>query len=196
MCNVTTPYHEACGHYGGPRVGVYCIKALAQPGHTRGCDERSDGGVENAEGLCKGCENRQAGRKGSRGVPAIPAQEAIATLPSTTDPDQLGTSDRAASVSSTSSSASSLISRAEAAGYARSLVASLPSSIPTVRRNASGVGLPVSGGESGKLTPPPTEVASESRSTLFKTERAGRNMHWRAFDGRAYADEGVIGIVR
>ena len=186
MCHTSTPYHSACAHYGSKKVSLYCIKGLTQAGHSRGCDEIWDLGVENAAGVCTKCSGgfgcrEQWGSMDSLLTPSINNPRANAS--------------RSNSNASTASS-SSRVSRSEAASYARGLLASLPASIPTVRRNASGVGLPPSPTEthdSSTLELPPTSGTreSESASGLFKTERSGSNQHWRAFDGRGFEERAV-----
>lgn len=229
MCNTSTLYHAACAHYAPTRVQLYCIKALAQAGHSRGCDEVRDLGVENAGGLCPRClksgsrsvlslslsdvdqERRDSGyassissgcSTGSTGhsenkdsppesvdaLPLAPADRGLATA----------TSRRSCSVIPSTQN-STRISSTEAATYARDLLASLPSSIPTVKRNASGVGLVEMETSISNLALPPTSAVTPMGIGLFRTARlesAQCNQHWRAFDGRAFGDQGLSGLAR
>ena len=187
MCNISTPYYAACAHYAAAQVTAYCIKGLVQKGYSRGCDEKRDGGVENAGGLCPKC----CRRKGS-------VDSGVSTMSTSTCSSSSGSmkqtqahsrgSSGSSGGSSRPASASSRaghISRAEAADYARSLLACMPASIPTVRRNASGVGLPPVSMEAA--TDVQVYGTSGSEGNLFERERKASNMHWRCFDGRAWA---------
>ncbi|KAF2768570.1 hypothetical protein EJ03DRAFT_363888 [Teratosphaeria nubilosa] len=74
MCYTTTPYHTLCGHYGAPAffnevvVDVpgaegMCVRALSQPGWSKGCGDVVDMGVESLRGLCEGCLEKKKKKK-------------------------------------------------------------------------------------------------------------------------------------
>lgn len=178
MCNTITPYHAACAHYGPSTVSLYCVKAVSQVGHSRGCDETTDLGVENAVGWCPSCD-KLGGRGSASPSPSTTSPVDGRGSPGVDSPPLPGST-----ATQRSNSTSSRVSRAEAAGFARSLLACLPASIPTVQRSASGVGLSTM---DGKVDETPARL----RWGLFR-ETAGCNQHWRAFDGRAFG-EGVLG---
>lgn len=231
MCNLSTPYHAACAHYGRSRVD-HCIKALAQPGHSRGCDELADMGVENAQGLCSKCfkhgiasqsrsssvlslslslasTNLHRGRRDSGYSPSISSGCSRSSSGTTqtraeagnafidSPPGLRSTNRRESHDNALIPSTAVHISRAEAAACARSLLASLPSSIPIIRRNASGVGLPSAPPTTGLLTTvamPTISRMNGQRNELSKSVRSNSNMHWRAFDERAFGDDGLLGV--
>jgi hypothetical protein len=139
MCYISTTYYLECGCYGKPAVlGEPCVRATPQHGlNTSSCSDKVDMGVDSVKKVCPKCLRNHdfSWTDDDSSVNDKTKPASFLTICS----DGRGNI-RANSVSSNAASAKSYRSTATCAS---SLLASLPSNIPHVRRSASGVGLGV-----------------------------------------------------
>lgn len=73
MCYLYTPYYLLCGCYGKRQpFGELCIRAKSLPGHSSGCWERVDKGVESVDGECPRCKKTYGTTNRQPAMPALP----------------------------------------------------------------------------------------------------------------------------
>ena len=175
MCSISTTYHSLCGCYGKPTVaGELCIRALSQPGLSRGCWDKMDLGIETVETACPTCMRASSRSDGSSRIGMASGVRGVLRK------------DSDVSMGSTSSSTSSTRSARSTASDASRVLSFLPDSVTARRkplpRSDSAVSVAsVQSGKSGRSSTSENEmVGLEARAQRTK------NLHWRMFDGRAY----------
>lgn len=60
MCHLRTPYYTLCKHWGSPEFTSAgpCIRALTQPGLSRGCWDTKSVGMRTVDALCPMCSQQ------------------------------------------------------------------------------------------------------------------------------------------
>jgi hypothetical protein len=184
MCYISTPYHTTCGCYGKPLLqDGGCIRATSQAGLKAGCADKIDMGLFNVDTICEKCikgrtESFDSGYASASRSGSSASSQKVEELRSTSSASShletpaLNSGSHARTTSTTTTSSTSTTStsrRLSTADHARRLLSFLPKSIPTITRNHSGVNLGV--------------AKKDAASTAM-------NLHWRAFDGRGFVEDG------
>ncbi len=173
MCYISTPYHSQCGCYGKPMpMDGGCIRATSQPGLSGGCWDKVDMGIENVNSLCRKCDRKRTNSFDSGYVSDVDEADTRDSSPARTSQSTFLElpGPRADSKATTSSIRSASASGRSSADDARVLLSFLPKTVPTIKRNESGVSL----------------ASAISTSTRVLESQATVNLHRRAFSGRGY----------